>query len=70
MHKLVELQKKFDKSGINGNPVISDAELKILHEGLNDMERFFLDRGDNTIANAMRQEAWSVSRMIEARKYP
>jgi hypothetical protein len=68
MHKLAELQNKFELSGINNNPVITNVELEYLFDGLVDMSTYFKDRGDRLISHALRMKATSVENMIYARK--
>lgn len=66
--ELYKLQKKFDKSGISGNPIITDKELKELYSGLLLISDYMDDRGDKTMANALFADAQYVNRMILARK--
>lgn len=64
--KITELYKKYEKSGINGNPVISDEELKELHEKMLEFHEFL--KYNNCAAFGMILNANSVQSMIWARE--
>ncbi len=66
--KLGILQHKFSMSGLNGNPAITDDELKSLKEQLEELSKYMNDRGDSTMRHALVLEAESVNRMIFNRK--
>lgn len=60
--KLLELHNKLLKSGIDGNPVISDKELEEFKDKLTE----FLEYADavNLTANAIINERWSVQTIL------
>jgi hypothetical protein len=68
MSKLYELQTKLDKSGICGNPIILDSELKELHLGLTEVAEYLWERCDRTVSAQISREAEGVKRILEARK--
>lgn len=65
--RLGKLVHSLDSSGINGNPIITDTELKELHDGLTSVARFMRDRQDMTMWATLAREAESVARIISAR---
>ena len=68
MNNLGELHNKFNTSGLNGNPVITDLELNQLHKGLTEMGFYFAARKEWLICGSIMQDAERVHMMIEARK--
>jgi hypothetical protein len=66
---LGQLQYKFHNSGLNGNPVISNGELCILSNQLEELALYMKDRGDSSMAYCLLMEHESVYRMLENRNY-
>jgi len=64
INRLAYLQDKFNKSGLNGKPVITDKELAELQASLLDLADYMRYRNDITMVNALRQDASHVERMI------
>ena len=64
--KLRDLWIKYEKTGVNGNPVITDDELKELSEKLAEVAEF-LD-GYNVAGFGLRFNKMGVDNMIRARK--
>lgn len=67
--KLGKLWHKFQNSGMRGNPVITDAELRFLRKKLTELSDFMKDRNDSTMRFSLLSDAESVNRMIIARKF-
>lgn len=67
--KLGKLWHKFEKSGFDLNPVISNAELRSLRKQLIELANFMNDRNDSTMRNSLLSDAESVNRMIFARSF-
>lgn len=65
--RLGKLEDKFEKSGFNGNPVISTKELHELRNGLLEISEFMYDRNDSSMGSILRMEAGRVGSMIYAR---
>lgn len=70
LSKTGQLREKLDKSGINGNPIITDGELKELHQGLDELQRLALDWNDHPLAHEASRDSETVERIIQARKLP
>lgn len=64
---LYQLEQKFNKSGIDGNPVISDLELIDLERGLREIQQYFIESGDRIIVVGLSSKINSVANMIKAR---
>jgi len=65
--RIVELEEKFNAGGSKG--IITDEELKELHEGLNFIALYFSKKREKTIFVGVNQLRISVLRCIESRKY-
>lgn len=66
--KLGKLLQKLDKSGINGNPIITDSELRELRERMQELIDFMADSNNQTMKWAFSLNLESIDRVIEARK--
>lgn len=64
--KLKDLAAKRDNSGIDGNPVITDAELKEMKEKLLEFADYL--KYQNLMIGALRFEAESIEHVLDARK--
>ena len=64
--KLIELENKFNNTGINGNPVISNQELKELADRYNELY-FYFDKREMIISSYFRNLRDNVFSMLRAR---
>lgn len=69
MYNLLELERKFELSGLNGNPVISDKELKYLAERYDELVEYFSEKGERIISSYFIYSRESVLNMLRARRY-
>jgi hypothetical protein len=68
MYNLLELERKFELTGINGNPVISDNELRDLARLYHELREYFSAKGERIIASYFLNKRESVVSMLKARK--
>ena len=68
MNVLCRLQDLFNKSGINGHPVITDGELKTLERELREISDYMKYRGDSSMSSTLRAEADQVLNVIQTRE--
>lgn len=68
MSRLGNLMELMEHSGIAGNPVISDSELRELSIGLRLYQNTAIDWGDKPLVEVLARQMESVDRMIAARK--
>lgn len=60
--KLLELWNKYQKSGINGAPIITDEELKILSVKLSEVEEFIKEINPAVLGICLHKD--SIDRII------
>jgi hypothetical protein len=67
MYKLLELERKFENTGINGNPVITDNELRDLARLYHELREYFSAKGERIMSSYFLNKKESVINMWKAR---
>lgn len=67
MSKLLELERKFENTGINGNPVITDNELRDLARLYYELIEYFSAKGERIMASHFSNRKESVVNMWKSR---
>lgn len=69
MFKLLELELKFKNTGINGNPVITNDELRDLAKLYHELREYFSAKGERIMSSYFFHNKESVLNMLKARKH-
>lgn len=68
MYKLLELERKFENTGINSNPVITNDELRDLARLYHELFNYFSAKGEKIMASHFLFKKEDASNMLNARK--
>jgi len=68
MYKLLELERKFENTGINSNPVITNDELRDLARLYHELYDYFYAKNERIMGSYFLHKKDDVVRMIRARK--
>lgn len=68
MYNLLELERKFDNTGINGNPVISNNELRDLERLYHELYNYFYAKNERIIGSYFLHKKECVVNMRKARE--